>query len=544
MSMKRSKWKFSPARKHRPAEREYFMQKKPDEIPVEETAAEEAVTETAAAEELVTETAAVEELVTETVEIEETETETAAVEELVTETAEIEEPETETAAEEEAVTETAAAEEPETETAAVDEAVVKTEAAEEIAAGERAVKETAAEDTAEEETGETEAAAETEMVSVSEAEEYAAEMKMGPAQPAAAVEIYGEETSAAQELPDYFFDEDDDLPDPAEDKDEDTAGGNGADSSENFADLWTEDIFAEEDLEFEDDLDDLEKELKEEPAVSLYEMGTSGKKRGKKKDGKGKKNKLRKNQKKTVRIGDVILGDGMPKICVPITGRSKDEIVTQAIDTIAVSPDLVEWRVDYLEEAGGKKDIIDILHALRRILKDTPLLFTYRTEGEGGYGRVGWSHYAELLEWAACRPEIDLIDVEAMGLDVDTEGLIRIIHGRGTPVIASVHYCGEMPGKKERKEAIRFLKQSGGDIIKIAVTPQNEEDVLDLMVWTRKQSQKMEQPLITMAMGKIGKVSRVSGRLTGSAVTFGSVGEMSAPGQIPAKELRAILKQM
>ena len=78
----------------------------------------------------------------------------------------------------------------------------------------------------------------------------------------------------------------------------------------------------------------------------------------------------------------------------------------------------------------------------------------------------------------------------------------------------------------------------------MAFTPRNEEDVLDLMVWTRKHSKKMEQPLITMAMGDVGRVSRVSGRLTGSAVTFGYVGEASAPGQIPASELKNILDQI
>ena len=495
MSMKRNKWKFSPARKRRPVERAYSPQAKEDEIqiPVEETA-EEFTTE---AEVLVEEPAA----------------EPMAEPELE---AEIEIP-----AEEPVIAaESAAESEPEAE--------IEFPAEEAVAAAE-----TEPEPEAEIEVPAEEPAPEAEVLVEEPMAEPEAEIEV-PAEktaPEPVAEVYGEETSAAQELPDYFFDEDDDLP-----------------VEKEIPRAAEESIFEEEDSadEFEEELEDeLERDIKEEVPVSLYERGSSGAKRGKKKDtGKGKKNKAKKVNRAVVRVGDVIIGDGTPKICVPITGRGKDEIVSQAIDAIAVSPDIVEWRVDYLEEAGGKRDIIDILTALRRVLRDTPLLFTYRTEGEGGYGRVGWSHYAELLEWAACRPEVDMIDVEAMGLDVDTEGLIRIIHGRGTPVIASVHYCGEMPGKKERKEAIRFLKQSGGDIIKIAVTPQKEEDVLDLMVWTRKQSRKMEQPLITMAMGDIGKVSRVSGRLTGSAVTFGSVGEMSAAGQIPAEELRTILKQI
>ena len=50
-----------------------------------------------------------------------------------------------------------------------------------------------------------------------------------------------------------------------------------------------------------------------------------------------------------------------------------------------------------------------------------------------------------------------------------------------------------------------------------------------------------DRPYITMSMGKLGLVSRISGELTGSAVTFGSASAASAPGQLPVGELRTIL---
>ena len=51
----------------------------------------------------------------------------------------------------------------------------------------------------------------------------------------------------------------------------------------------------------------------------------------------------------------------------------------------------------------------------------------------------------------------------------------------------------------------------------------------------------MEIPVITMSMGKQGIVSRISGSLTGSALTFATAGEASAPGQIPVEKMREIL---
>jgi 3-dehydroquinate dehydratase-1 len=38
-------------------------------------------------------------------------------------------------------------------------------------------------------------------------------------------------------------------------------------------------------------------------------------------------------------------------------------------------------------------------------------------------------------------------------------------------------------------------------------------------------------------MGDIGKVSRISGKKTGSAITFAYVGEESAPGQLNLEEM-------
>jgi 3-dehydroquinate dehydratase-1 len=41
------------------------------------------------------------------------------------------------------------------------------------------------------------------------------------------------------------------------------------------------------------------------------------------------------------------------------------------------------------------------------------------------------------------------------------------------------------------------------------------------------------RPLITMSMGKSGGVSRVTGRLFGSAMTFGTVGQALRQGKSP-----------
>ena len=66
-------------------------------------------------------------------------------------------------------------------------------------------------------------------------------------------------------------------------------------------------------------------------------------------------------------------------------------------------------------------------------------------------------------------------------------------------------------------------------------------DVQQLLDATQEMSGKYaDRPIITMSMGA-GVVSRLCGEYFGSAMTFGAVGQVSAPGQIPVEELNAAM---
>ena len=65
--------------------------------------------------------------------------------------------------------------------------------------------------------------------------------------------------------------------------------------------------------------------------------------------------------------------------------------------------------------------------------------------------------------------------------------------------------------------------------------------MLTLLAATMERRAAAERPLITMSMGALGTVSRLCGELTGSCLTFGSLSQASAPGQVPAGQLAEIL---
>jgi 3-dehydroquinate dehydratase I len=88
---------------------------------------------------------------------------------------------------------------------------------------------------------------------------------------------------------------------------------------------------------------------------------------------------------------------------------------------------------------------------------------------------------------------------------------------------------------------ISLMNFRGADIAKIAVMPQAHTDVLRLLEVTL-QARKCfpRQPLCTMAMGRLGILSRLAGFLFGSDMAYAVGQESSAPGQVPVADARAI----
>ena len=86
------------------------------------------------------------------------------------------------------------------------------------------------------------------------------------------------------------------------------------------------------------------------------------------------------------------------------------------------------------------------------------------------------------------------------------------------------------------------MQQAGADLPKLAVMPQTRTDVLELLSATAEMADRHpETPVITMSMGALGAVSRLSGEAFGSAMTFANPGHASAPGQISLDVVNDVL---
>ena len=241
-------------------------------------------------------------------------------------------------------------------------------------------------------------------------------------------------------------------------------------------------------------------------------------------------------------VRNVKIGEGIPKICVPIVGRTRNEIIDEAKEILALPADLVEWRADWFEDVFDFEQVESVLNSLREILGKKPVLFTFRTAKEGGERAIEDITYIALNKVAAESGKVDLLDVELFAGDTVVDEVLNIAHQNHVKVIASNHDFEKTPSKEEMISRLQKMEEMGADILKIAVMPKSSKDVLTLLSTTEEMHELTEKPVVTMSMSDIGVVSRVSGELFGSAITFGAAGKASAPGQIPAEELRNVLE--
>ncbi|MCD7735906.1 MAG: type I 3-dehydroquinate dehydratase [Lachnospiraceae bacterium] len=242
-------------------------------------------------------------------------------------------------------------------------------------------------------------------------------------------------------------------------------------------------------------------------------------------------------EKKTVTVRNLSLGDGTPKICVPVTARSLSELEEQVLKLQNAPADMAELRADYYNG-----DPIEELEKMRAYMPDMPLLFTFRTGEEGGERSISPEAYAELNHRAAVSGAADLIDLEINRGESFFERLCGKLQKEGVSVIASFHDFHRTPDQAELIRLLSRMQELGADMTKAAVMPRTERDVLTLLsAGTAMKEQYADRPYILMSMGRMGGVSRLCGSLTGSAVTFATAGAASAPGQMDAELVSRVL---
>ena len=270
---------------------------------------------------------------------------------------------------------------------------------------------------------------------------------------------------------------------------------------------------------------------------------------------------------------------GVPAVAVSLTGPTAAHARAQARHAIDAGADVLELRVDLLEEvdalvafteapgeaatdsmvvATAAAQVLECLRRMTDVIDATPLLLTCRTAAEGGRARLDDSGYSALLrsvldELAGWEPgrRPSAVDVEVQ------RGCLPQVseqaHGLGIDVVASFHDFKATPVDDVLEDVLSRMASEGADLAKIAVWPTGADDVARLLGMCARaaaapgEGTGLGLPVAAMSMGALGAVSRVA-PVFGSALTFAVVpdeqGETqaSAPGQLPIQDVRRCLE--
>lgn len=248
---------------------------------------------------------------------------------------------------------------------------------------------------------------------------------------------------------------------------------------------------------------------------------------------------MRQQSKVQVTVRKTVIGGPKPLICLPLVGTSREKILQEAEELVALHPDLLEWRIDAYEKVESTADCLTVLQELRQSIVEIPLIFTCRIDLEGGLKKITREKRIQLYSAAIASGNIDIVDIELC----NGEEFVKVIKERAAAnnvkVILSYHNFKETPSEAFIYSKLVEAQTAGADIAKLAAMPQNYADVLTLLSATnRARKERVQVPIVTMSMGEEGAISRLAGGLFGSDITFAMGLQASAPGQIPIKDLQ------
>jgi len=247
---------------------------------------------------------------------------------------------------------------------------------------------------------------------------------------------------------------------------------------------------------------------------------------------------MRMTASRTVTVRGRVIGGPLPLICIPLAASDGPKLMDQARSAVALAPDLIEWRADAFDDLQPPK-LARILAELREAIGDAPLIFTCRRVAEGGFRAMADGLRLQLNLAAAASGRIDLLDTEQAGGKDFIAAVGDACRGADVRLILSWHDFAATPAAAVIVQRLARAEALGADIAKAAVMPVAREDVFTLLEATRQARRgAVTIPLITMAMGAKGIVSRIVGAVYGSDVTFAVGQRVTAPGQVPVEKLR------
>ena len=166
----------------------------------------------------------------------------------------------------------------------------------------------------------------------------------------------------------------------------------------------------------------------------------------------------------SIEIKGVIIGEGKPKVCVPIVESHDEAILNKLKEFNELEVDMIELRIDFYENIHQEDALRNLFLNIAALQIQKPVILTIRTA-------------AELAVEANA---FDIYDVElALGTNMAIE-LRTLIHDAGKYMLMSSHNFDRTPEVDSLMQKFRSMDSLEADIMKVAVMPEDYQ-MLDII---------------------------------------------------------------
>lgn len=214
---------------------------------------------------------------------------------------------------------------------------------------------------------------------------------------------------------------------------------------------------------------------------------------------------------------------------------------------VSVGSDAVELRVDLLKDPSSDSEIPSVDYvaeqmSLLRSRTSLPLIFTIRTQGQGGRFPNDAHDAAMQLYKLALRSGCEFVDLE---ISFPDEILHAVTEIKGHSKIIASHHDPKGELSWANMSWMKYYNRAleHGDVIKLVGLAKSLDDNAHLRKFKAWAQSAHDMPLIAIDMGDNGQLSRIlNGFMT--PVSHPSLPFKAAPGQLSASEIRRGLSLM
>ena len=111
-------------------------------------------------------------------------------------------------------------------------------------------------------------------------------------------------------------------------------------------------------------------------------------------------------------VKNKVIGEGKPLVCVSVMETKKETIIAETKRLIEKKVEMIEWRVDAFEGVESLNAVREVLRELAPLVKDTILIFTFRSKEQGGLHSMSGEKVYDLHQVAAESKIVDFVDLE------------------------------------------------------------------------------------------------------------------------------------